>query len=183
MALLLTLHHRNKENQRSVANGNALSPPCRHRSTAANPYKTRKKVPTPFAVNEAATKSRPFTTVKPTSLSTIEEEEETSPIIKRILEKTGCSSRQELLAMRAAQEANTKRSNTKRSKSTTSVAASMTLNAMNRSKSTTNGSKAATNGSNAANATNGAKATNGSKSTTNRNGSNPKKKAKSKYYF
>ena len=87
------------------------------------------------------------------SLSTVEEEE-TSPTIRRILEKTGCSSRQELLAMRAAQE---QQVNTNR----------------NRSKSTTNrnGSKAAMNGAPnvAKTATKGAKAT------------NPKKKAKSKY--
>jgi len=63
------------------------------------------------------------------SLSTIEEEEESSPIIRRILEKTGCSNRQEFLAMKAAQ------ANTNGSKP-----------APNGSKNATNSVKTATNG-------------------------------------
>jgi len=170
MNYLPTSLHRNKENEPSSLNGTA--PPRRCRRTAVNPYETRKKVPTPFALNEAMN-SQPtnpsFTgrslTAKATtslhgsnassSLSTIEEED--SPIIKRILEKTGCSSRQELLAKRSAQV------NTNGSKVAPKAAP--------------NGSKNATNPSTAANATNRAKSTNGSKAT------NPKKKAKSKQFY
>ena len=107
------------------------------------------------------------------SLATIEEEE-TSPTIRRILQATGCSSRQEFLAMKAAQ-------------------ASQQVNA-NGSTSTTNPSKdPATNGSksthrskapNRSKVSNGSKASKDTKALTNTNGSksttNPKKKAKSK---
>ena len=100
------------------------------------------------------------------SLSTIEEEEETSPTIRRILAATGCSNRQELLAKRAAQEANTKGSK--------SAAANGVKSSMNQSKAaTTNRADATTSRSKS---TNGSKATNGSKTT------NPKKKARSKYF-
>jgi len=102
------------------------------------------------------------------SLSTIEEEE-TSPTIRRILEKTGCSSRQKLLAMRAAQEQ-------QGSKSTTNRNGSNSTTNRNKSMAATNGAKAATNGTKVSKSTNGSKATNGSKTT------NPKKKARSKYF-
>ena len=134
---------------------------------------TRKKVPTATATqasnskqapSSATTKRKSSSTIATTqSLDTIEEEEETSPTIRRILEKTGCSSRQELLARRAAQ---------------------VNTNANGSKSATRNGSKpAAPNVAKAA--PNGSKvpAPNGSKSklATNRNGStNPKKKVKSK---
>jgi len=148
-----------------------------------NPYSQ----PLPFNQNErnaCHNSVKTATTVKPTttaakatsklgpnasaSLSTIEEEE-TSPTIRRILEKTGCSSRQELLAMRAAQEQ-------QGSKSTTNRNGSNSTTNRNKSMAATNGAKAATNGTKVSKSTNGSKATNGSKTT------NPKKKARSKYF-
>jgi len=181
MTLLFALHHRNKENEPSSLNGTA---PPRRRRTAVNPYSQ----PLPFNHNERmALKSSRSSTVgsqdNPASrastkataskasnatLATIEEE--TSPTIRRILEATGCSNRQELLAMRAAQEqqgnANSNRNGSKTA-------------ATNRSKTAPNGPKNATNGALnvAMTATKGAKSTNGSKTT------NPKKKSKSKYFY
>jgi len=160
--------HSNKEND-------GTAPPRRRRSTAGNPYVTRKKVPTAFSTT--------LSQAPLLSLATIEEEEETSPIIRQILQQTGCSNRQELLAKRAAQEANT-----------------------NRSKSAPNGLKAATNGSKSTNSNvsanpNGSKAkaapngsmnpaktaTNAAKVSKSSNGrkatTNPKMKAKSKYFY
>jgi len=165
----LRFFHRDKENEPSSLNDTA--PPCRRRSTTVTPYATRKKVPTPFALNEATfTNSRQSATVKPTSLATMEEEE-TSPTIRRILEKTGCSSRQELLAKRAAEEANTNglkvAPNGWKAATATNGAKS---SATNRSKSTTNVAKVSK-------SSNGSKATNGSTTT------NPKKKARSKYFL
>jgi len=89
------------------------------------------------------------------SLDTIEEEEETSPTIRRILEKTGCSSRQEFLAMKAQQAR--QQVNTNGSKSTTALKP-----ASNRPKSAGKVSDAKT-------------------ATTESTSTNPKKKSKCKY--
>jgi len=171
MALLFTLYHSNKENDPGAAYQSH-----RQRSTALNPYVTRKIVPTKSSIAFSQESSQDPSS-KPTSTAQINED---SPTIKRILAASGCASVAELLA-RDQQKANAtsgaKAPATNRSRSTTST---------NRYKSTTNGSRAATNGSNASNATNVAKARNGSKSTTSRDGSkstNPKKKAKSKYCY
>jgi len=161
--------HRNKENEPTTLNGTVAPPTRRLRDTSKNPYskdycKPRSSI--------ATTASRPSTAKATTSkassatLATVEEEE-TSPTIRRILEKTGCSSRQELLAMHAAQEANT---NANRAKPA----------AINRAKSSATNRSKSTNGPN--NATNGAPnvsktATKGAKAT------NPKKKSKSKYLY
>jgi len=171
MALLFTLHHRNKEN----------APPCRLRDTSKNPDSKSYCKPHPSNSNlKQAPRSSVTSTKAPvshlstkattsnasnTSLATVEEE--TSPTIRRILEATGCSSRQELLAMRAAQAI--QQVNTNGSTSTTNP---------NKSKAASNQSKAATNGAKKG-AKNGAKSVaNGSKSTMN-----PKKKAKIKYLY
>jgi len=179
MALLFTLHHRNKENQ----------PPPRLRDTSRNPYsktyvKPIEKDPHSTAAPPASRSaiappvSRPArSSLKPVAkapsaslIITIEEEEEeeeTSPTIRRILEKTGCSSRQELLAMRAAQEkVNTSNGSKSINTNTNTNGSTNPSNKGSKSKAVPNGSKTTTNGS---------KATNGTKSTTN-----PKKKAKSK---
>jgi len=175
MTLSFTLHDSNKENQPSTA----LSQ--RHcRVTVENPHVTMKKVLTakaPFC-NSKDSQESAISHVKPTvkatsstatqvkhgskhsssaSLATIEEEE-TSPTVRWILAASGCSNRQDCLAMKAAQ------TNMNGSTST-----------MNPSKaSAPNGPKtAATNGAQSV-STNGTKATNGSKSM------NPKKKVKSK---
>jgi len=181
MTLLLFVRHRNKENESSSLNGAAYQS-HRRRSTALNPYVTRKKVPTKSAIAFSQDSSQDPSSMASSAALAIIEEEETSPTIRRILEATGCSSRQELLAMRAAQanqQGNTNGS-TNPSKSTARASNRPTATAK-RSKSingTTKGSKS-TNGSKAALnvATNGTKAPNGSKATTN-----PKKKAKSKCF-
>ena len=166
MTLLLTLHHRNKENEPSSLNGNA--PPRRRRSTAMNPYSQ----PLPFNQNER--NARRFSAVKPTvtttattkatgasNASTASQINKDSPAIKRILKATGCSSVEELLA-RDQQK-------TQASKGPKAAA--------NRSKTAPNGPKNAMKGAPnvAKTATKGAKSTNGSKTT------NPKKKATSKF--
>jgi len=89
MTRLFTLQYSNKENE-----------PQKHRKVTENPYVTRKKVPTATATqasnskqapSSATTKRKSSSTIATTqSLDTIEEEEETSPTIRRILEKTGC---------------------------------------------------------------------------------------------
>jgi len=115
------------------------------------------QAPSSSSLSRAPTSSKASSSMASNpSLSTIEEEEEeTSPTIRRILQKTGYSSRQELLALRAAQEQQASKS---------------TMN-WNRAKSSpTNPSKSATNGSKSTNASKSS--TNGSKST------NPKKKSK-----
>ena len=194
---LLFYLHRNKENVGTA--------PCRRRqSTAMNPYSQ----PLPFNQNErkalSAKKTLPClsSSIAPpasrtstakaitngskssnTSLATIEEE--TSPTIRRILEATGCSSRQELLAKRAAEE---KEANANGSKSTNANGSKSTNTngseaAPNQPKAAPNRPKAAPNGAtNRAESSNnkvkkGAKPSkNGSKATTN-----PKKKAKGKH--
>jgi len=184
MTLLFTLHHRNKENEPSSLNGNA--PLRRLRDTSKNPYSKSYFKPPPSISNlkqaprstiTKAPVSRPSTakatTSKASNASLASIEEETSPTIRRILEATGCSSRQELLVMRAAQEqqVNTN-SNRNGSKSTTNRNGSKKA-ATNQSKTAPNGTKNATNG-----APNVAKTTkNGAKAT------NPKKKSKSKYFY
>jgi len=134
-----------------------------------NPYSQ----PLPFNQNErkalrpstAGAPIPPRTATKAATLSTIEEEEN-SPIIKRILAASGCSNRQEFLAMRAAQQANANGSKSSATNGTKPAA-------MNRSKTAPiNQSKFATNGSKSTNASKSS--TNGSKSTS----TNPKKKAK-----
>jgi len=173
MTLLFALRHRNKENE----------PP---RKVIENPYVTRKKVPakSSMATSKApllsssqdpllsSSKAPPSSKALPlsnattsasiassSSLATIEEE--TSPAIRRILEATGCSSGQELLAMRAAQARQ-------------QVNANGSTSAAN-----PNRSKAAMNGDKASKSSNGSKATNGSKTAT----ANPKKKARSKHFI
>jgi len=162
MTLSFTLHHSNKENEHSSLNGTA--PPRCRRSTAVNPCETSKKVPTPFALNEAKImNSCPLATVKPactamtsvnaSSLSTNTSQiNKDSPAIQRILKATGCSSVEELLA-RDQQKTQANHAS--------------------------NGPKAATNQATnrAKTAPNGPKAANGTKS------SNPKKKVKSKYFI
>jgi len=180
---LLISHHRNKENQPSVANGTAH--PRRHQNTAMNPYSQ----PLPFNQNERKARrsisamtvkltnppprpsnAKTATTMHGSSLDTIEEEEETSPTIRRILAATGCSSRQEFLSKRAAQaQVNTNELKAARN-------GSKAATAMNGAATNTN---VATNGAkNRAKTTNATRAnsTNGSKTT------NPKKKARSKYF-
>ena len=116
----------------------------------------------PRTTTKAATATQPLSTI---------EEEGTSPTIRRILEATGCSSRQELLAMRAAQASQQVNTNGSKSAATNGAKPNGAKPAaMNRAKS------AATNRSTSA--TNGNKAINGSKATTN-----PKKKAKSKQFY
>jgi len=133
-----------------------------------NERNARFQAPCLSATKAPASRSSAKPTTSSSSLSTIEEDE-TSPTIRRILAATGCSNRQELLAKRAAQEANT-----------------------NRSKSAPNGLKAATNGSKSTNQSksmnkstsiNGSKARNGSKAAKNgsKSRTNPKKITKSKY--
>jgi len=191
MALLLNFYHSEKENEPGAAFTSR-----RRRSQVMNPYSQ----PLPFNQIERNARSihlkqAPRSTkapascssAKPTtsssSLATIEEEE-TSPTIRRILEKTGCSSRQELLAMRAAQEANTN-TNTNGSKSNKNGSKDAPIGsktatsgadsaATNMSKDTTRNRDKSTNGNKA---TNRSKAANGSKALTN-----PKKKAKSKHF-
>jgi len=190
MALLFTLHHRNKENEPSSLNGTA--PPRRLRDTSKNPYSKsyckplQRHPPSNSNLKQAARSSvsrssTKATTSKASHTSLAAIEEETSPTIRRILEKTGCSSRQELLVMRAAQD------NTNKSKSAPNRPDAAPNGARNGSKTTTSEattSEATTNGCKAA--TNGAKATsrNGSKSTNGKStNANSKKKAKSKYGF
>ena len=181
MALLFTLHHSNKENEHSSLNGTASS---RRRRTAVNPYSQ----PLPFNHNERmALKSSRSSTVgsqdntasrastKATAskasndtLATIEEE--TSPTIRRILEATGCSSRQELLALRAAQGQQVNTNGSRNPNASKSTNGPKTSNGVNSSIST-NGSKAAPN-----------VAKNVAKSTLKRSAStNPKKKSKGMY--
>jgi len=188
MTLLFTLHYSNKENEPTSLNGTV--PPTTHRlkDTSKNPYsksycKPRSSsamdphsCPSSLKAPSNLKLSRTSTTDAITkhgsnssSLATIEEEEETSPIIRRILEQTGCASRQELLAKRAAQEANTNGS-----KSTTSESTMSKANA-SKAKANPNGSKTITNASKSMNAS---KSTNGSKSMTN-----SKKKAKGKHFY
>ena len=169
MVLLFTLHHRNKENEPSSLIGTSTAPPRRRRSTELNPYVTRKKVPTKSSIAFSMSQAPPSSMDSSSSLATIEEEE-TSPTIRRILEKTGCSSRQEFLAMRAAQEANT---NGIGQKDLTRNGSKSNTNRNGSKKAATNRSKTAPNGPNA---TNGAP--NVAKTATN-----PKKKAKSKYFY
>jgi len=111
-----SLLHSNKENE----------PPsvldCNQKSRVIdNPYVTRKKVATARPLNEnqnsnlkqaprwSASTTGPSRSLATTSkasntaIAAIEEEEETSPIIRQILEQIGCSSRQEFWAKRAAQ--------------------------------------------------------------------------------
>jgi len=166
--------HRNKENETTTLNGTVAPPTRRLRDTSNNPYSKSYRKPLQTdpstrpsnsnlkqAPRSSGTKA-PVSRSNP-SLSTIEEEEETSPTIRRILAATGCSSRQELLAKRAAQEANTKGSK--------SAAANGVKSAMNQSNAATTNRADAT--------TSRSKSTNGSKTT------NPKKKAKSKccYFY
>jgi len=173
MTLLIPLDfsllHSNKENEASSLNGTA--PPTRHlRDTSKNPYsknycKPRSSsagsqdiLPSRTSIKAATTKHGS----KVSSLSTIEEE--TSPTIRQILEATGCSSRQEFLAMKAAQ------ANTNGSKPTN----------MNALKAAPNVPKVAPNGAKKG-AKNGAK--NGAKSSSKGSKStNPKNKSKSKYF-
>ena len=175
MTLLLMLH-RNKENEPSSLNGNA--PPRRaRRSNTANPYEKRipfSQVPVPVPASHASESTRSSTR----ALASIEAEP--SPIIRGILQKTGCSSRQELMAKRAAEEA--QQANTNMSSTGTNGAKKATKTATNVS--TKSSSNTATNGSKII-------ATNACKSSTNRakakstNGSksmNPKKKSKGMYY-
>ena len=185
----LILHHSHKENEPTALNGTA--PPTRRlRDTSKNPYsksycKPLQKQQDLSLSSRAPTSSKASTSMASNpSLSTIEEEEETSPIIRQILEQTGCSSRQEFLAKRAAQEQQQVNTNCSTNRNGTKSATNRngSKSAMNRngSKSAPNGKKAApnvaTNGAmNGAKAMNGTKAPNGSKTT------NPKEKAKSKY--
>jgi len=176
MTLLLTLHHRNKENEPSSLNGSA---PPRRRSTAINPYSQ----PLPFNQNErkarhsisAMTASRPSiascpSTVKATSKASIASQiNEDSPTIKRILAASGCASVAELLA--------------KDQQKATSVSKAAT-NAITRASATNDSKSSATNVAKVSKSTNGSKATNGSKSTNrSKSTSNPKKKTKSKLSF
>jgi len=172
MMLLFTLHHSNKENE--------PTPLLDHnRKSCVNPYVTRKKVPTrhslafsqaPSSSSRGPTLSKASTSMASNpSLSTIEEDE-TSPAIRRILEKTRCSSRQELLAMRAAQEQQVNTNGSRNPNASKSMNGSKTLNGVNSSIST-NGSKAAPN-----------VAKNGAKSAS-KGSTNPKKKAKSKHFY
>ena len=177
----LTVHHdtldcsllqSNKENEPSSLNSTA--PPTRRlRDTSKNPYsKDYCKPLQKEQASRSSSTSRPPTAFdkdatkhmvnSSASLATIEEEEETSPIIRRILQQTGCSSRQELLAMRAAQQKNTMANG---SKSAATIEAKAPSNVSKSTTKSRNGSKAAPN-----------VAKNVAKSTTN-----PKKKAKSKY--
>ena len=160
--------HRNKENEPSSLNGNA--PPRRaRRSNAANPYEKRipfSQVPAPSSLDGSkhpATASRPANGTSNPSSSHASIQEETSPIIRGILEKTGCSSRKELQEWREAQQANSNApSSTAKNGSTNTATNGSKSTAKNGSKSSTNRAKA--------------KSTNGSKST------NPKKKSKGIYY-
>jgi len=142
-----------------------VAPPTRCRqSTAVNPYETRKKVPTPFALNEAMNSrpsAKPTTNPSTTALSSSQINED-SPTIKRILAASGCASVEELL-VRDQQKAQANNGNG--SKSTRNRNGSKT-DATNRSKTATNGAPNV-----AKTATKGAKAT------------NPKKKSKSKYFY
>jgi len=167
-----SLPHSNKESETSSLNGAAYQS-CRRQSTALNPYVTRKKVPTKSSIAFSMTSLS-----MASSASLVAIEEDTSPTIRQILEETGCSSRQELLAVRAEQEANpngSKSTNTNGRKA-----------APKGPKSTTNGAKATATSGYKVPATNGTKSTNGSKfkTATNRNGStNPKKNPKSKQFY
>jgi len=181
MTLLLTLHHRNKENEPSSLNGTA--PPRRRRSTAMNPYSQ----PLPFNQNERNARRNSavkptFTTtatVKPTSTSTAavssSQINEDSPTIKRILATTGYASVEEFLASRNA--------NSSKASAVNGVNSAATNRAMNQAKTAPNDPKAATNGAPnvAKNVTNRAK--NGDKSTKGSKTTNPKKKKKSKYFY
>jgi len=172
MTLLFTFYHSNNKE-----NDGAAYQSCRRRSTINNPYSQ----PLPFNQNERNARrnsvktvttiklTNPSTTARPStanavttnhgshasSLDTIEEEE-TSPTIRRILEKTGCSSRQEFLAMKAQQAR--KQVNANGSKSTTVL-----KTAPNRPKSA-------------------GKVSNAKTATTKSTSTNPKKKAKSKQF-
>jgi len=172
----LILHHSHKENEPTALNG-AAPPTRRLRDTSKNPYsksycKPLQKQQDLSLSSRAPTSSKASTSMASNpSLSTIEEEEETSPIIRQILEQTGCSSRQEFLAKRAAQEQQQVNTNCYMNRN----GSNSTTN-RNKSKAATNGAKAATNGTKVSKSTNGSKATNGNKTT------NPKKKARSKYF-
>ena len=179
MALLFTLHHRNKENEPSSLNGTA--PPRRLRDTSKNPYSKsyckplQRHPPSNSNLKQAARSSVSRSSTKATtskssnaSLATIEEE--TSPTIRRILEATGCSSRQELLALRAAQGQQVNMNGSRNPNASKSTNGPKTSNGVNSSIST-NGSKAAPN-----------VAKNVAKSTLKRSAStNPKKKSKGMY--
>jgi len=174
MTLLIPLDsflpHSNKENEPSSLNGTA--PPRRRRSTAGNPYVTRKKVPTKSSIAFSMTLSQ-------ASLPTIEEE--TSPTIRRILEATGCSTRQELLAKRAAQ-VNTNGSKDALKAAPNGAKSSATNGSKAATSRTTNQTNAATNGGSkstnkSTTAMSSAKATNRS----TRSNTNPKKKSKGMY--
>ena len=179
MALLFTLYHSIKANQSSSLNRNALPRRASRRSNTANPYDKRipfSQVPAP--ASHASTRSD---STHPSARALASIEAEPSLIVRGILQKTGCSSRQELMAKRAAQA---QKANTNGFKSSTNgsmpPAPNGAMVAKNRSKATaTNGSKSTdTNRSNST--------TNRSNSTTNRsNGTkatnrstNPKKKTK-----
>ena len=175
MVLLFTFHNSNKENDPGTVSH-------RQRSTV-NPYSKHipfTQVPAPHRTStrplaSASNRTSTGTTKSSASLATIDKEP--SLIVRGILQKTGCSSRQELMAKRAAEaEANT-------NKSTTGT---------NVSKTAPNGAMAAKNRSKATNATtisktssvNGSKssATNRSKAAATNRSTNPKKKTKSKYF-
>ena len=189
MALLFTLHHRNKENEPSSLNGTA--PPRPPRSSIMNLYSQL----LPFNQNErkacsipsnqisnlnTAPSSRPSTVKAATKASAASQINEDSPIIKQISQASGYASVEEFLASRdtnlskATAPNRSESAATNGSKSDPNAATNLPKGATNGdgTKAATNGSKSTRNG-----AKNGSKlVAKGSKATTN-----PKKKAKSKY--
>ena len=158
---------------------NGTVPPRRRRSTV-NTYTKAipfSQVPAPQKTSRssASASSRLSTGTTNPSSSPASIQEESSLIVRGILEKTGCSSRQEFLANRAAEEAQqaNMNGNSEKSNAPSTATNGSTNTATNCSKSTAkDGSKSTTNRAKA-------KSTNGANSKVS---TNPKKKSKGMYY-